>query len=186
MDKKMRIIMIAVAIVGLLLGASLIIWPEQSRQVICYVLGGLIVGYGIFSVISYFLNNEANNMGFGLAIGAACVLIGTFLLIRAETVLQALEMIIGVAVIICAVIRLQTAVNIRRISGSFSKAMLICALVAMALGTLLLFNPFTVLQTATIVSGAVLVIDAVLTIWSMIQMGIVQGKANKSNPAATI
>ena len=177
MDKKMRVIMIALAIASCLLGISMIVWPMQSRQIICYVLGGLVVAYGIYSVISYFANADKNGVGFGLAIGTACILIGAFLLIRAERVLEALEMIIGVAVIVFSVIRLQIAINIRRIGGTFSKSMLICALVTAALGTLLLFNPFTALQTATIVSGVVLVVDAGLTVWSMIQLGVVQRKA---------
>ena len=177
MGKKMRIIMIISAIFCIALGVALIVWPEQSRRIICYVIGGLVTAYGIYSIIMYFADKASpDGMQFGLAVGSACVLIGSFLLIRAELVMQALEMIIGVAVIIDSVIRMQIALNIRRIGGTFFKPMLICALFTLAVGALLLFNPFATLQAATIVCGVSLAVDGLLTLLSMIQLGIMLKK----------
>lgn len=177
MGKKMRILMIIGALFCMALGVALIVWPNEARKIICFVIGGLVAAYGVYCIVAYFVDQTVGDgMQFGLAVGSACVLIGAFLLIRAELVMQALEMIIGVAVIIDSVIRMQIAVNIRRIGGRFSKAMLICALLTMALGTLLLFNPFAELQTATIICGVALIIDGLLTLWSMIRLGIVLKK----------
>ena len=182
MGKKMRIIMIITTIFCIALGVALIAWPEQSRRIICYVIGGLVTAYGVTSIALYFAEKaEPDGMQFGLAVGCACVLIGVFLLIRAEKVMQALEMIIGVAVIIDSVIRLQITVNIRRLGGSFDLALLICALVTLAIGALLLFNPFASLQTATIACGVALIVDGLLTLWSMIQLGV----ARKKTPAVS-
>lgn len=183
MGKKMRIIMMISAVFCVALGVALIAWPEQSRAIICYVIGGLVTAYGVYSIAAYFLDKVAlDGVQFGLAVGCACVLIGAFLLIRAEKVMQALEMIVGVAVIVDSVVRLQIAVNIRRIGGTLFKSLLICALITLAIGTLLLFDPFATLQVATIACGAALCIDGILTLWSMIWLGMTQKKAGTVQP----
>lgn len=170
MTKKYFTTMIVLSILYILIGAVLIIWPEQSRLVLCYILGGGALIYGAYRIITFFLGKDAaTGVQFGMAIGAAAVVIGLFLLFKANAVTQVLAMIVGIGVLIDSVLRIQLAFNIRRMGGRDFLPILLCALCMVVLGGLLLFNPFTVVATATIIAGVTLVIDGALTLWSYIE-----------------
>jgi uncharacterized membrane protein HdeD (DUF308 family) len=170
MSKKVTTIMIVISAVFILLGLAMIIWPETSQLAICYVIGALLLGYGIYRIVTYFVKNvQPAELQFGLAIGIFCAVLGIFLLLRAKTVVAILAVIVGIAVIVDSIFRIQTALNIRRLGGTHWMQLFIVALVVLALGMLLMFNPFTAVTTAIIIAGVTLVVDGILSIWSLIQ-----------------
>ncbi|MEN6595091.1 MAG: DUF308 domain-containing protein [Clostridiaceae bacterium] len=163
--------MMATSIVYMILGLILIIWPDQARQLICYLLGAAALLYGLFRIVDYFARKQHTEGGvqFGVALGIACAVLGLFLLFKANTVVSVLAAIIGVAVIIDSILRLQIALNLRRVTGAGWLALFITALVTLIFGVLLLFNPFDAVKVATIVAGAALLVDGGFTLWSLIK-----------------
>ncbi len=169
MTKKYFVSMLVISAIYILVGAMLIIWPEGSRLALCYVLGAAALLYGIYRIVAFFTGSAAAlGVQFGMAIGAAFVVLGLFLLFKANAVIEALAVVIGIAVLVDSVLRIQLAFNIKRMGGGDWTPILICALCILALGMLLLFNPFTVVTTATIIAGVALVIDGGLTLWSVL------------------
>lgn len=155
-------------IVCIVAGLMLILWPDQARFVVCYALGAAALLYGAYRAIRYFTG--AGEPGrFGVALGIACAVLGLFLLFKADVVVSALAAVIGGAVIVESVIRLQLALNIRRGGGPIWLALCISALAMLAFGVVLLFNPIKVVRAATIVAGVALALDGALTLWGLIQ-----------------
>lgn len=162
--------MIGTAVVCIVVGLALVIRPAESRNIICYILGAAALLYGIYRIAAYFLHYDgAQEMRYGVAIGIGCALLGLFLLFKAQVVSEILGVIIGVAVIVDSVLRIQVAFDIRRMRGSQWLPLILSAACVLLIGTLLLFNPFTAVQTATIVAGVALIIDGALTIWGTLR-----------------
>lgn len=163
--------MMATSIIYMVLGLILIIWPDQARQIICYLLGAAALLYGAYRIIDYFARNQLSEGGvqIGVALGIACAVLGLFLLFKANTVVAVLAGVIGVAVVIDSILRLQIALNLRRMSATGWLALLITALVTLVFGVLLLFNPFSAVKVATIVAGAALLVDGAFTLWSLLK-----------------
>lgn len=183
MTKKYKTTMIAVAILYLVAGLVLIIWPDAARAVICYVLGAALLAYGLYRIAAYFFSSLPMQLQFGVAIGAACLLGGLLLLLRADFVVTVFGVIVGVVLIVDSVCRLQTALDIRRMGGRYFLPLLICALIVLVFGVVLLFNPFAAIITATIIGGVSLVIDGVLTLWSVIEAGKLVTPAEPEAPS---
>lgn len=181
MQKSFKTTMIVLAILYVIIGAVLIIWPETARNIICYTLGALLVLFGVYRIMAYFIAELPLQMQFGVAIGIACILAGLLLLFKADAVVALFGVVVGVTLIVDSVLRLQTALDIRRIGGNHWAPVFICALTMLALGVLLLFNPFKAVITATIIGGVALVIEGALTIWSIIEVS----KQIKTATAAT-
>lgn len=163
--------MLATSIVYMVLGLLLIIWPDQARQIICYALGAAALLYGAYRIIDYFARRQQAEGGvqFGVALGIACVVLGLFLLFKANTVVAVLAAIIGVAVVIDSILRLQISLNLRRMTKSGWIALFVTALLTLVFGILLLFNPFTAVKVATVVAGASLLADGAFTLWGLLQ-----------------
>ncbi|MEN6417439.1 MAG: DUF308 domain-containing protein [Clostridiaceae bacterium] len=171
MTNPFQKIMMATSIVYMVLGLILIIWPDQARQIICYLLGAAALLYGLYRIIDYFARKQHSEGGvqIGVALGIACVVLGLFLLFKANTVVAVLAGVIGVAVVIDSILRLQIALNLRRVTAAGWLALFITALVTLVFGILLLFNPFNAVKVATIVAGAALLVDGAFTLWGLIK-----------------
>ncbi len=185
MSKRTMIKLLCLAVGCIALGAVLAFWADAAHDIFCYLLGGLMVAYGLFSAITYFFEQiDPEHMQLGLAIGAACILLGAYILFRAAAVIQALELIVGLVVIVDSVLRLQMAVNIRRANGGGWLPILVCAAVTLAAGLVLLFNPFRVARTATIAAGVALMLDGALALWCVIRYRFLIKKIAAATPAA--
>lgn len=170
MTKPIQKALILSAIVYLVLGLLLVIWPDQARQIIIYAIGAAALLYGGYRIVDYFSRKEhIGSVQIGVALGIACIMLGLFLLFKANVVVALLAAVIGVAVIVDSVLRLQIALNLRLGGGKGWIALVVTALVTLAFGILLLFNPFKAVRAATIIGGASLIADGAFTLWGVLQ-----------------
>ena len=171
MSKTFHKTMMIVSIVYVIFGLLLIIWPDAARQIIIYAIGAAALLYGGYRIVDFFVRKEHldGSIQIGVALGIGCLLVGLFLIVKANVVLALLAAIIGVAIVVDSILRLQIALNLRYSGGSSWLILLITALVTLAFGILLLFNPFTAIKVATIIAGVSLVLDGGFTLWGLIQ-----------------
>lgn len=171
MTKTFQKAMLITSIVYIVIGLILVIWPSTARQIIIYAIGAAALLYGGFRIVDFFVRKEhlSGTIQLGVALGIACMLLGLFLIFKVDLVVSLLAAVIGVAVIVDSVLRLQIALNLRHIGGRYWAVLLVTSLVTLGLGILLLFNPFTVIKVATIVGGVLLIIDGGCTLWSVLQ-----------------
>ena len=171
MTKSFQKAMIISSVIYLVIGLVLIIWPDAARQIIIYAIGAAALLYGGYRIVDFFVRKEHldGTIQVGVALGIACLLLGLFLIFKASVVLALLAAIIGVAIIVDSILRLQIALNLRLVGVNNWLILLITSLVTLAFGILLLFNPFTAIKVATIIAGVSLVIDGGFTLWGVLQ-----------------
>ena len=169
MSKRYTAALIAAAILYIVIGLILMIWPEEARLILCWTLGAALILYGAYRVIAYFNNASDAPVQFGAAIGVACVTAGALLLVKAGAVVAVFASVAGAALVIDSILRIQLALDIRRLGGRHWGPMAICGGLMLAVGVMLVLNPFEAVRTATIVAGAALVADGILTLWCLIE-----------------
>ena len=171
MTKPFRKALLITSVVYLVIGLILIIWPDAARQIIIYAIGAAALLYGGYRIVDFFVRKEhlSGTVQLGVALGIGCLLLGLFLIFKVDLVVSLLAAIIGVAVIVDSVLRLQIALNLRHFGGRNRLVLLVTALVTLGFGCLLLFNPFTVVKVATVVAGVLLLIDGGFTLWGVLQ-----------------
>jgi uncharacterized membrane protein HdeD (DUF308 family) len=181
MTKSFQKTMMITSAVYIVIGLLLIIWPDAARQIIIYAIGAAALLYGGYRIVDFFVRKEHldGTIQVGVALGIACLMLGLFLIFKANVVLTLLAAIIGVAIIIDSILRLQIALNLRLAGVRNWLILLITALVTLAFGIVLLFNPFTAIKAATIVCGVSLVVTGGFTLWSLLQ-------AESSTPKRTV
>jgi uncharacterized membrane protein HdeD (DUF308 family) len=181
MSKPFQKAMLITSIVYIVIGLLLIVWPNAARQIIIYAIGAAALLYGGYRIVDFFVRKEhlSGTIQIGVALGIACLLLGLFLIFKINVVIALLAAIIGVSVIVDSVLRLQIALNLRHGGARNWLFLLITALVTLAFGILLLFNPFTAVKVATIVAGVFLLIDGGFTLFGILQ-------ADSSTPKRTV
>lgn len=155
------------ALIFLILGLLLIIFPDQSVAVICYLIAAALILDGLRHVICYFRGQLSEALsGYDLALGGCEILLGLFALIRPATMLSLLPIFLGVALVVSGVIRLQRAFDLKRGGYGAWKTVLILGAVVAFLGLLMLINPFKTAKVLLVFLGISLVINAICMLWT--------------------
>lgn len=149
-------------------GIVLLFWPEMSIELFCKVLGiGMLIA-GITHVIIYFTKDHMLNvMQMDLVIGVLCVSFGAYFLLHPEFVENALPFAVGVLLLMGAIVKLQNAIDMKRLHFRFWKAVLFFSIVMLISGGILIYNPF-VGEALTLFIGISLLLDGLLNIVCML------------------
>ena len=152
-----------------MLGVVLLVWPGTSVKMICYGLGFAMVVLGITYGIIYFTKD--NLQGFlqmDLVIGIVCLAFGVFILLNPTFLATVLPFAMGIILLLGAVVKIQSSWNMRRLKFKKWYLVLICALVIIALGIVLLCNPFKEEKFMILYIGACLILDGLTNLISLI------------------
>jgi len=155
------------AIIELVFGAFLIIYPSISAQILTIILGAILAGVGVFNIISFLMNKNASFRQ-GILSGVISAALGVAFIAQAESVLNVTSIILGVFVIFEGLTSCKRSIIMKRLDFEKWFVPLIIALVACVLGTLILIFPNFFGDAIMIIVGILLVIEAILGIWSII------------------
>lgn len=132
----------------ILLGIVALVIPETMEKLLGYLLAVVLILAGAVSMISYLLrdahqNYYHNDFLHGLiSIGAGC-----FVLFKVEFIISLIPFLLGILVLISGLSKLQDVIDMNRMEYGNWVVMLVFALLNVALGVLLMCNPF---ESATI------------------------------------
>lgn len=159
----------------LLVGLALLLWPDVSLRLVCGLFGLVILLKGVSSIYA-FLRAEVRGFFsyFGWLFGAAAVALGIFLLLRPQTVVSVLPILVGLFVIMDGVMRVQSAFELRAAGYGRWWSMLLLALVSVILGAVMLWNPFGTVEVLVMAIGVILMVEGALNlagaIWAAVQL----------------
>ena len=162
MTKSFSTTFMIAALIYLILGLALVIWPGAARLVICYAVGILLMLYGLARMLAQWSSLGFLSLGNGYLLGLVSLLLGLLLLIRTEAVLAVFGTVLGLIIMADSLIKLQISYQLRGSHIGSARRNAICALVTFILGLLMLFNPFKAVNAMTIFIGASLLIDGVI------------------------
>ena len=160
---------ILVSALYVVLGVVLLVWPGTSVKMICYGLGFAMVVLGITYGIIYFTKDTLQGfLQMDLVIGIVCLAFGVFILLNPTFLATVLPFAMGIILLLGAVVKIQSSWNMRRLKFKKWYLVLICALVIIALGIVLLCNPFQEEKFMIFYIGACLILDGLTNMISLI------------------
>lgn len=83
----------------LVLGFIMMLFPKSISDVLCYTLGIVLTIYGLFNIISFFINKEFG-LYFELIIGVLATAFGIFTLFSPSIIVNIIFVTIGIIIII--------------------------------------------------------------------------------------
>ena len=155
------------AIIELIFGLFLIIFPDISAQILTIIIGAILSGVGVFNIISYFMNKNSSFRQ-GILSGVISTALGIAFIAQSESITNVTSIILGVFVIFEALTSCKRAIIMCRLEFDKWFVPMIIAVVAAVLGVLLLIFPSFFGEAIMIIVGIALVIEAVLGIWSIV------------------
>lgn len=188
--KEFRKSYILVSALYVVLGAVLLAWPATSVRMICYGLGfGMLVLGLTYGIVYFTKDNLSGFLQLDLVIGIICLAFGLFILLNPTFLATVLPFAMGIILLLGAVVKIQSAFNMKKLRFRKWYLVLLCALILAALGVVLLCNLFEQENYMIIYIGICLIADGIINLTSMmmIQTRIKSlNRIQKEYPEATL
>lgn len=169
--KKWKWIYLILTLTVMAFGICLILWPGISAEILCYVLGAMLLIAGGVRIVCYFQRGiSALWHRYELPLGLLDVLVGIYFFSHPANVLLILPMVVGIVVIVDSVFHLQTALELREIGVKRWWMILLFAIVSILAAIGLIRNPFEGSLTLMVYLGICLVIDSIQSLYYIHQV----------------
>lgn len=158
--KRTKATIILVALLTMILGLVLILWPTSSTMFICLLSGWLLLLGGILSIILYFSAPQTGPNA-GLFLGLVVSALGLWTVIRPGTVVQFLSVLFGIILLIHGFLNVQDSIELKRSAYADWWVYLLFAVITITLGIFVIWAPLASASAMAIVSGASLLFDGI-------------------------
>ena len=149
----------------LVLGVLLLVMPQTSLLWICYAFGAVVLVTGIVCLIQY---ARVRGSGFAapflLVGGVITAALGLFTLAQPQTVASFLPVVFGLFILVEGCSRIGAALDLARRKADKWWVLLLLSLLSIALGLLLLFDPFEAAVSAVMLCGVLLIVEGALSL----------------------
>lgn len=150
---------IAAAAVTILLGLTLVWWPSGSVRLLCLLLGFAVFVTGVIYLLGWAARRREGYPLVLLLPGVVLCAIGVWLMTSPESVVILIQYIFGAILIFHGVVDLQGAVALMKRRWSRWWLDLALGAVTVALGALVLINPFGTFAALIMLMGFSLIFD---------------------------
>lgn len=169
------------SVMYIVFGVVLLAWPDLSLQTLCYVLGTMAIVFGIAHIILYFIKDKMISMfQMDLVSGICGIAVGIFILVKPKLVIELLPFLAGVLMLLGAVMKLQNALDLKRLEFGKWYLILIASIAMLVFGILLVVNPFEAMKVVVALMGAGLLVDGLVNIFDMIMISHILRKMRKA------
>lgn len=164
--KKLKMNYTVSAMLCVLLGLVLLIWPGTTTQIVCMTLGIVMLAYGIIQIVIYLFNRERTIISQGMMLlGIVFAVIGIWILLKPEMIIMAVPVIVGVLIVIHGIHNVVQAVALQKEGYEKWWLALLFALLTVIFGGVLIYNPFEAVELVVRMIGLFLIYDGLSDIW---------------------
>ena len=169
--KKIRNYSFAVSIVYIILGLLMILNPKFITDAINYILGFLIILYGVVYIINLFTKREEFILNrFNFLAGVMCISFGLFLVLNPELFKSIIPFCGSIIIFVDAIFQIKNAVVLKKNGYRFWYINLIVALLFIGFAVFIMLKAETITNLLIGFIGGVLLVDAILDIYSTIMI----------------
>lgn len=166
--KKLKTNIVISALLCILLGIVLIVWPGLSMQIVCTAVGAvLLLGGGVRLAVYFMAKDGSVYTRINLIMGIILAVVGVWILLQPDKVLATIPIIVGIVIILHGINDLRQAVTLCRDKYDRWWVVLILGLLTVGFGVLLVLRPFEAIDTVVMLIGISLIFDGVSDIWIM-------------------
>ena len=141
--KKLKPTAAFYGLICVIIGIIDLVNPEKMLNIIAYALGISAIICGLIFIIVYVARDVKYNLNNNdFLSGLIAVVIGIVILIKWQQFMELVPIVLGVLIIVSGCIKLQDAIDLKKLDHPAFLMMLIVAIVFIIFGSILVANPF--------------------------------------------
>lgn len=146
--RKIKLDVIFISSVYVALGVLILLWPEQTQSVMCYLLALLLLAVGICFSVDYLRKEvQVDERSYSLSFSLSALIAGIVAFVYADEIIERLNFVLSFLVLFSGFMKLQNAWDMKKLNYSGKLVHLVLSLISILLGGVLLlgwlseFNP---------------------------------------------
>lgn len=148
------------AVIMVVVGLVLVIWPDFFGKMLCYLLGGALILMGVIQLIGFLRGERLGFYNkFNMLMGIVLVLLGIWICTQPKIVLSIIPVVVGILVILHGLMDIQYTLDIKRTGNTKWWIALIAAILTFVFGLVLVFRPFAAYEISMILLGVAMLYD---------------------------
>lgn len=159
--KKNKLALFIAPVLTIIVGIILIANSVQATVVICRIIGIILLMSGLFFTGASLLNMSSPVQKFNLVPGLIQLLLGLYITIRPDRIVNFITIIIGVVVLVQSFGILEHGLETKYLGYKMWWITALIAVVMAVLGILIIVNPFNAVAVAMKFTGFVLVVQGI-------------------------
>lgn len=165
--KKLKTYTFLVSIFYVIMGLIMLLNPKFVCDAVNYIIGILILVYGIIYTVKFFGKNTFTNINkFNLLAGLLCVVFGIYILLNPTVLLSLIPFAAGMLVLLDGFGKLKNALDLKKYGYLKWWVGLIFAFLFIGIGIFMVFQSFKVTELVVRIIGGILIIDALSDVWA--------------------
>ena len=158
----------------------MLVWPDLSGTLMCYMLGGALILMGATQLLIYIKGNKQELSGrFKMMMGIVLALLGVWICAKPEIVLGLIPAVLGIVLLMHAVQDLSYTIQIKNSGVERWWVALIATLITFVLAVFLIINPFLAFEIAMIYIGIGLIYNGISDLVLVILAAYCKRKSDK-------
>lgn len=158
---------------------GLILIPDQTVNIICKVIFGLVmIAAGIYHIAIYAAEKEKARSWI-LFTGVIVLVLGVFLFFTPQIVVKILPYLLGAFVLVDSIWKLKGSIRLKKMEQGQWKVLLAGSIIFIILGGLILFFPFVSVPKMLLVCGCILTANGVADLVFLIILKVCLKKGKK-------
>lgn len=154
------------AVVWIVLGLLLLLWPETSQKALCYFTGAVLLVQGIVLLAAGVRQREKSLYDMGaLALGVVVAAVGVWMLAQPQAMWAFLSVVLSILILLHGAEDISFALQLRRAGYARWWLALLVAAVTLLVGLLLLTHPGFFADILLAFAGIGLVVDGATDLW---------------------
>ena len=171
---------VIMALITLLLGLVLVIFPGAATKTICLILGWALLLGGVASIVYYLINRKNSSPIISLVVGIIAFGWGLWIVINPVFWVSFLFIIFGVLMVLHGLGNLGDGIEMKRCGFPKWWISLILGIVTILLGILVIILPFVAASTVVVFCGISLIFDALTDFLIVSKLTAVFGKKQET------
>lgn len=164
--KRLKTNVVISAVLCILLGIVLVVWPDISMQIACTAIGIVLLVGGVVRLVQYFVVRDGSMYAqMNLIMGIVLAVVGVWIVLKPDKVLAIIPIIIGIVIVIHGLNNLQQAISLYKENYDKWWIALILGILTVGFGILLICRPFAALDTVVVLIGIFLIYDGLSDLW---------------------
>ena len=163
--KQLKWDTLLMGVLYILLGIVALVIPETMEKLLGFLIGVVLIIAGAVSMISYLLRDAHQNYYHNDFLhGLLGILLGIVVLYKVDFIISLVPWLLGILVLVSGLSKLQDVIDLRRMEYGNWVFMLVLAIINIAFGLILIFNPMAVamMGVGLIFSG---ITDCITTVY---------------------
>ena len=154
-------------IVYFVLGLLMVIFPETINDIINYIIGGLLMLFGIDYIVRYLSNNKVTTYSkYSLTVGIVPIICGVFLICNPEVLVSIIPFVAGMIILMDAFEKLKHAIDLKKMNCDEWWVDLVVAILFIVFGIIVIMNPFDAAKLLIRILGIFFLVDCFIDVWT--------------------